>query len=825
MTGLVRDVQSVLRQAARAPGFVLAAAATLALGVGANTAVFGVLNGFSRPLPVPQPEQIVVVAASLPGDDTGIRYRFSFPALTDYRRLASSFSDVFGFDLSIGGLGAGGRTSQFVFQIVTGNTFPALGLSPAAGRLFDRRDGEHPDGDVVIVLGYGYWQRRFGGDPAVVNLTVRLDGHPARIIGVAPEGFAGLSEGAEMDGYVPFGVSRRADTRRAQLFVDRAIRPVTMMARLKPGVSLDQAQAEVDVIAARLSAEHPATDKDTTARVMPETLARPFPWPVLSALMPLVKFLLLMLSSVVLLIACLNVANLMLVRVTVREREMAVRASLGASRARLVRLLLLESLMLAGLGTLLGLGLGKWLTVRFIESIDLGTDVPFRLDAAFDWQVFAYSALATVVTGVVIGLLPARRASRPAITSLLHDGGRAGSAGAGRRHVRHALVVAQVAGSLVLLIVAGLFIRNLREAQRVDLGFDPAHIVVARLDTQHLGFDLERNVAFYDELDRRLRAIPGVEFASQSFTVPLGWIIGSYLAWPESDRDADAGPRPSIGSNTVSPDYFATMRIPVVQGRTFDDRDTHASTRVIVVNDTLAARFWPNEDPIGKRIVVSALPGPPWEVVGVVATTRYLAVFESALPHFYVPLTQSPMFLRSILVRSARVPPEELRVRIEREIAALEPDLPIADLKPLKQLMAGNIGFVLFGVGAWQATAMGVLGLALAVIGVYGVVSYQTAQREKEIGIRMALGAEPSHVRRLVLRQGVALVLAGAAIGLAVALVATTALRRMIVLVSPTDPVTFIGVTVVLTASALAACYLPAWRATRVQPIVALRQE
>lgn len=813
-----------MRQAARAPGFVLTAAATLALGVGANTAIFGVINGFSRPLPVRDPEQIVVLAASLPGDDTGLRYRFSFPALQDYRRLASSFSDVFGFDIRISGLGASGKTTQFIYQLVTGNTFPALGLTPAVGRLLERGEGEFAGADSVLILGYGYWQRRFGGDPSIVNTTVTLDGRPARIIGVAPQGFAGLSEGAEMDGYAPLGGARRADARTTQIFTDRTIRPITMLARLKRGVSLAEAQAEVNVVASRIAAEYPATDKGITALVMPETMARPFPWPALSSLMPVVKYLLLVLSSVVLLIACLNVANLLLVRVTVREREMAVRASLGASRAGLIRLLMLESLLLAVLGTLLGLGLGKWMTMRFIESIDLGMDVPFRLDASFDWRVFSYSAVATLATGLVIGVLPARRASRPSITSLLHDGGRSGSSGAGRRRVRNALVVAQVAGSLVLLIVAGLFVRNLREAQHVDLGFNPRAVVSARLDTQHLGFDAAQNLTFYDNLDRRLRAIPGVESASQSFTVPLSWIAGGYLAVPEGEA-ADTGPRPSVGCNTVTPDYFRTLEIPIIEGRGFTDCDTADSTRVAIVNDTLAARFWPNERPIGKRIEIPALPGPPWEVVGVTRTTRYLAVFERPLPYFYLPQAQNPSFLRTIQVRSSAVPLDELRVRVEREIAGLQPALPIADLQTLEHAIAGNLGFVLFGVGAWQASALGLLGLLLAVIGVYGVVSYQTAQREKEIGIRMALGAEPSDVRRLVLKQGVVLVLIGAGIGLGVALIATTALGRMVLLVSTTDPLTFIGVTAVLTASALAACYLPARRATRVQPVVALRQE
>ena len=822
---MIGDLRMVLRQCWRAPGFVLTAAVTLALGVGANTAIFGVVNGFSRPLPVPNPEQIVVIAAVLPGDETGLRYRFSFPAVQDYRRLTTSFSDVFGFDIRISGLGAHGTTSQFVYQIVTGDTFPALGLTPAAGRLFDRGEGEFAYADANIVLGHSYWQRRFGGDPSVINTVVRLDGRAGRIVGVTPPEFKGLSEGADMDGYVTIGGSQRTDIKPDWLFTDRSVRQITMMARLKPGITVAEAQAEIESVAARIASEHPETDKGASARVIPERRARPFPWPALSSLMPTIQFFLMLLSSVVLLIACLNVANLLLVRVTVREREMAVRASLGAGRWRLVRLLLLESLFLACLGTALGLGLGKWMTVLFINSIDLGTDVTFKLDAAFDWRVFIYSTLATIVTGFVIGALPARRATRTTLTEVLHDGGRSGSAGASRRRVRTTLVVAQIAGSLVLLIIAGLFVRNLQRAQQVDLGFDSQNVMTARLDTHHLGYTFDRSIAFYEELDRRLRAIPGVESASQSFTIPLSWIIGSYLAWPEGKEVDEITQAPALGANSVTPTYFETMRIPITHGRGFDARDTRDSTRVAIINDVIAERFWPNQDPIGKRIVVRAIPGEPWEIVGIAKTTKYMAVFEHPLPHFYLPQAQNPSYLRSIEVRSSTIPMDELRVRIEQEIKTLEPELPIADFRPLDRTIAGNIGFVLFGVGAWQASAMGLLGLALAVVGVYGIVSYQTTQREKEIGIRMALGAEPMDVRKLVLRQGVTMVLLGVAIGLVLTLAATTLLGRMVVLISTTDPVTFAVVSLVLTFSALAACYLPARRATRVDPVVALRQE
>lgn len=822
--GFLRDLQSVLRQFRRTPGFVVTAALTLALGIGANTAIFSLINGFWRPLPVLEPDRLVVLALSMQGDDTGLRFRFSLPALKDYRARAKSFSDVLGHDIRIAGLGHEGKVTPFVHEIVTGNYFTTLGLQPAAGRVFAPGEGEVHGGEGAIVLDYHYWQRRFGGDLSIVGAVLKLDGSPTRVVGIAPPAFTGLTEGADMDGYVTLAGARRLDSRPEQMFTDRQIRRMTMMARLRPGVSVEEAQAEVNVIAAQLVEEYPADEKGTSATVIPELLARPVPWTFLASLLPVVRFLLLVLSSLVLLIACMNVANILLVRVTVREREMAVRASLGAGRARLVRLLLIESLMLAALGTVLGMVLGRTLSAMFVDSVNIGTDINFRLDAHFDWRVFTYSAIAAIATGFIVGALPARRAARANVATLLHDGGRSGTASKRRQRVRHALVVAQVAGSLVLLIIAGLFVRNLQQAQHVDLGFQHERVLTARLDTMNLGFDETRSVAFYDELHRRITATPGVESASQSFTVPLSWIMGGYLATPEGAPESD-GPLPVIGANSVTPEFLRTLGIPIVRGRDITDQDVKGSKRVAVINEVLAERFWPNQEAIGKRFIVpAATPGEPWEVVGIAKTTKNLAVFESPIPYFYLPIAQNPSYLRVLAIRSS-MPLNEMRTRLEREITALQPELPISDSKPYSELIAGNIGFVLFRVGAWQATSMGILGLALAVIGVYGVVSYQTQQREKEIGIRIALGAVPGDVRRLVLQQGVRMVLIGIAIGLVITLVATLALGRFIVLVSPTDPLTFGVVTMTLVLAAMAACYLPAMKATRVEPVTVLRQE
>jgi predicted permease len=529
------------------------------------------------------------------------------------------------------------------------------------------------------------------------------------------------------------------------------------------------------------------------------------------------------LASLVLLIACMNVANLLLVRATVREREMAVRASLGATRTRLIRLLLVESLIVAVVAAAGGLWLGKWLSVAFAGSIDVSADVPLRLDFHFDWRVFAYALTTAIATGLVVGAVPALRASGAKVTGLLHDGGR-GSAGPGRQRLRSLLVVSQVAGSLALLVIAGLFVRTLHRAQHIDLGFEPEQVTTVRLQPRQIGYDEARANAFYDELDRRIRALPGVEIASMSFSVPLGYFFNGERIVPDNDPAAADEPRPSIGENSVSPTYFDTLRIPIVRGRAFTDRDIAGAPRVAIVNETLAERIWPGQDPIGRRLTIPFLGGAAWQVVGVARNSKYLAIFEDPLPYFYLPIAQNPPSLRAIEIRSS-LPPEVLEAQVHREIQELDRDMPIADLRPLTKMLAGNIGFVLFRIGALQATSLGVLGLVLAVVGVYGVVSYRTTQRSREIGIRMALGAVPKDVRRLVLRQGASLVVAGIVVGLAVTAALTLLLTRVMLLVSATDPLTFGIVTILLSAIALVACYIPALRAMRMQPVAALRHE
>ena len=820
---LVQDGRFAMRQILRAPGFALTAALTLALGIGANTAVFSVINGYTRPLPVPSADRIVVVASTRPDDETGIQFKFSFPALQDFRRQTTVFSDVFAFDMRLDGINVDGQTSQFLHQAVTGNFFTGLGLTPVAGRFFFPGEGETPNPDRVIVLGHTFWQRRFAGNPLVVGSTLRLNGKSTRIIGIAPENFHGLFEGVEADGYSPIALDAEYGTDQTDFLTNRAIRGLRMVARMRPGVTLAEAQAEVDVIARGLAQRYPETERDTTARVMPEPLARPLPIPFLTNLLPLIKTLLLVLTSMVLLIACMNVANLLLVRASVRQSELAVRAALGAGRRRLVRLMLVESGSLAALGAALGLLLGRIVSVAFANSIDIGSNMPMRLNFQFDGPVFAFTLAIALATGLVVGVLPALRASRADVTDLLHDSGRSGSAGAGRQRIRSLLVVSQVGGSVALLVVAGLVVRSLREVQKIDLGFDPDRVLTLRLDTSQAGFDGAQSRAFYDELLRRIQVWPGVDSASLSFTMPLSYRIGGATVHPEGETGVKDH-LSSVGYNSVTPGYFDTLRIPILRGRGFTEHDVVDTTRVTVVNETLAARFWPYQDPIGKRLETPDMPGAPWQIVGVVRDSKYITPFEWPLPYVYVPAAQNPSTLRSVAVRS-EIPFAELGQRIRREIESLAPDLPIAEVRPMPTTIRGNFGFVLFRVVVWQASVMGLIGLVLAIVGVYGVVSYRTLQRSREIGIRVALGAIPSDIRMLVLRQGASLVAGGIVAGLLITTAFAGILRTALVSVTTLDPLTVSVVATFVAATALIACYIPARRAMHMDPARVLRRE
>jgi predicted permease len=821
-----QDIKYAARTLRGSPGFTLIAVITLGLGMAVNTTVFSVVNGMIlRPLPVSQPEQIVVLAEKQQGAQ-GFG-RFSYPDYLDIRKQADFFSDVVAYRPTLVGLTADKKGDHCVLSRVTGNYFSVLGIQPALGRLIQPNEGQNPGADPVLVLGYSYWQKRFSGDREVIGKQVQINGNPVTIIGVTPKEFRGTFALVDMDGYVPLsaiiGSKGGGETTVHDTWSRRQDRSLSLLGRLKPGVTVAQAQAPLRVIAQRLAEQHPDTNKGfDLIQAFPEKLARPDPDP--ENTLPTISLAFMVLAGLVLMVACFNIANVLLVRATVRQREMGIRAAMGAGRGRLVRQHLTESLLLALLGGGAGLVLATW-AAGFLSSLPLGTDLPIKFDFQADARVYLFAFSAVLLTGIVVGIIPALRVARTDINIVLREGGRGSSDGPRRHLVRGTLVAVQVAGSLLLLIVAGLFIRSLNKAEQLYLGFNPDHILDLTIDPEQINFTETQTRDFYRQLNDRVRALPGVVSVAQAFIVPMG-VISSDDPIIAEGHPPEAGKQPpQVMYNTVSPSYFDTLRMPLQSGRAFTDADNKNSLDVAVINQAMADKFWPNESPLGKRFSTKGANGPFREVIGVVQTGRYKNVIEDPpLPFFYVPLDQNFIAYRTIHVRTS-VPPESLRVQIEAQVRELAAGIPIAQVQTMAQALQGVNGFFFFRFGAQLTATMGLLGLVLAVVGVYSVVSYAAAQRTHEIGIRMALGAAPRDILNMVLRQSLIIVGAGILLGLALSLVGTRAIADLIVGIKPTDPLTFITVIVVLSAIAIIACWVPAHRATRVSPLTALRFE
>jgi len=822
MLNFWRDIQYAFRTLTKNPGFAFIGIVTLALGMAVNTTLFSVINGFLlRPLPVPHPEQITVFAlqqSSLPGNR-----HFSYPDFEDLRDHADSFSDVFAFRVSLAELSVDQRADHCVMSRVSSNYFSSLGVKPAYGRFILPTEGRTPGADPILVLGYSYWRKRFAGDPDVVGRRVELNQHPFTIVGVAPKEFKGTYSVLDMDAFVPFSaeMSEDPDNPVEKIWTSRVSRSLTLMGRLKPGVTIKQAQASLNVLAQRISDQHPDTEKGITVQLYPEKLARPEPDP--QNPIPAAAMAFMGLAGLVMLVACFNIANVLLVRATVRQREMAIRAALGAGHGRLVRQYLTESLLLAFLGGGGGLLLGSW-AAGILGSLRLGSELPIEFDFHPDALVYLFALAAVLLTGLIVGIMPALRAARTNVITVLHEGGRGSSSGPRRQLARNTLVVAQVAGSLVLLIVAGLFVRSLDKAQKINLGFNPDHVLNLSVDVAQINYKEPRGRDVYREMDSRIRALPGVESVAQAFTTPMSLIsTGDRLTIENHPLEQGQQP-PDVNYNIVSIGYFDTLQIPLLRGRKFVDADSEKAPLVAIVNQNMATKFWPNEEALGRRFSIKGPNGPFMEVVGIVQDGKYQDVIEDPQPYFYVPLEQSYMSMRTLHVRTS-VPPETLALQLESQIHELAPDVPITQVETMSQSLQGANGFFFFRFGAQITAVMGFLGLILAVVGIYSVVSYAAAQRTREIGIRIAMGASPRAILKMVLRQGLGVVGIGLALGLVIALAGTRLMSGLIVGIKPSDPLTFIVVVLMLTAIALFACWIPAHRATRIDPLVALRHE
>jgi predicted permease len=634
--------------------------------------------------------------------------------------------------------------------------------------------------------------------------------------------FRGPLSETDIQAYLPLNLTKIEGFEG--LLTDRRARALFALGRLRPGVSLQQARASLSLIATRLSQQYPNSDTGAAIWVLPqkEAVVDPLPKPgeyqrVLTAV-----GLFLALAILVLFLASFNVANILLIRATTREHEMAVRAALGAPRRRLLRQLLMESFLLALIGCGAGIIAGSWGS-SLSRSIRFSANLPMSLDLSFDWRVLAYAVAVAILAAFMVGVVPAFRASRARPASALHEGGR-GVTGGGHR-LRNILVVAQVAGSIVLLIVAGLFTRSLKRAQRMDLGFNPARVLNVTMDPHEAGYNEAQGKEFYKCLLLRVRALPGVQSASLAFNVPTGQFMDNDAVYVEGHFPGPGEAAPTIAVNHISPGYFTTMQIPILSGRAFLDSDTAEAPPVAVINQTMARRLWPDEDALGRRFRMNGESGPLVEVVGIARDSKYQSVFAKSIPYLYMPLAQSYISIETLQVRTVGEP-ESLVRSVEEQVHGLAPGLPVFGAESMEQALNGGFwGFYSLHLGAYLAAALGLLGLTLAVLGVYGVVSYSTSQRTHEIGVRMALGARPGDIWRIVFRQGLTIVALGALIGILAALGLTRAMASFLYGVNSHDPLTYLAVSFMISAVTLLACYIPARRATKVDPMEALRYE
>ena len=819
METLLQDFRYAFRALLKNRAITLIGVVTLAIGIGANTVVFTAINAFFlRPLPVRDGDRLLTISERPPGTEEATQ--FSWLDYVDFKQQAQGISDTLAYRIDMVGISQKGTPDRVFTAAVTGNYFSGLGIKPALGQFFSGDGIDRPGSDPVMVLSYSYWQTHFHGDPGIIGQQVDVDGHPMTVIGVAPEGFTGLYSILETPVYVPLGFSAVTDP-KTDLWSNRSSRQLTAFGFLNSGTTMPQVQASLRVIANRLAEQYPESDKATSLEVHWETMSRPQPGVGERAFVAMGSFL--VLSLLVLLLACANIANLLLVRATVRRREMAVRAALGAGRFRIVRQVLTESVLLAAIGGAVGVLLAD-VTGLLASKWRLGTDIPVRLDFSMDWRVLGFGCGIALLTGLFVGLTPALRISRTNVAEVLHDGGRGSSAGAGGNRVRNGLVVAQIAGSFVLLVIAGLFIRSLQNAQRAYLGFDSEHVANLSMDPHLVGYDEARGREFYRELEDRVRALPEVQSVALATSVPLGYYNDDITVYPEGQPVDDKHPPLQMGVNGVDTSYFEMLRVPVLRGRVFSDADTEKSTLVAVINKAMADRLWPKQDAIGKRFRTKGESGPFVEVVGIVGTGKYFNIGENPRPFVYLPRSQNYSSLATLQVRTAG-DPAAILPELERTVHDLSPALPVFDAQTMSQSLGGANGFMLFRLGANCSLALGLLGLTLALVGVYGVLSYVTTQRTQEIGIRMALGASRGQILGDVFRQASVVVGAGAVIGIVISLAAARAVSGMLVGVGASDPLTLISVTAFLVGIALLASYVPARRATKVDPLVALRYE
>jgi len=807
MENLLKDIRYSVRLLVRKPGFAAVAVLTLALGIGANSTIFSIVNAvLFRSLPLKNPEQLVMVWQTNPEKGT-YQNPVSLPNLTDWREQNSVFEQMAAFmprGVTLTGMN---EPEQLHGALVSVNLFSLLDANPILGRTFLGHE-EKPGENLVVIISYGLWQRRFGGDPAILDKTLTLNAENYTVVGVMPPDFQFPVQGQlpipTMDLWLPLVPDQAPQARGIAIFM--------VVARLRPGVPVETAQAEMSTIAGRLEQQYPESNTGAGVRLVPlheQVVGR-------------IKLGLLMLLAAVgfvLLITCANVTNLMLVRATARQKEVAIRTALGAARMRLVRQFLTESLVLALAGGALGF-LIAFFGVK-IAGGNLPSYMPRAANIRIDYQVFGFTLLVSIITGIILGLVPALRGSKANLSGSLQEAAGRLSGGPGRHRLRSLLVVSEVALALILLVGAGLLVRSLFHLQQVSPGFNAQNVLVVPYVLPPTKYPRgQYRAIFIDQVTQRINTIPDVRSIGAISILPLSGEdeIGSFLMEGQS---SDPGEKKTASVRVVTPDYFTTMIIPVLNGRTFTDQDKFESPPIAIVNKKFASRYYPDEDAVNKRIKPAS--GGDWiTIVGVVGDVRSAGLANEPKPEVYYAYLQERVPFMNLVIRTGG-DPKGLVNRVRGEIWAVDSNLPLSKITTLNELLASSISEQRFNMVVLDIFAA--LAMVLAAIGVYGVISYSVKQRTHEIGIRMALGAQQNDVLRLVMGEGMTLALIGVGAGLVGAFTLTRVMSTLLYEVSATDPVTFAIVSLILIAVVAVASYLPARKATRVDPMMALRYE
>jgi len=809
---LVQDVRYGFRVLRKSPVFSIVAIATLALGIGANTAIFTFVNAFVlRPLAVADPESLVSVASVRPeGPSLGTFSYLNYKDIRDRNDVLQGLSARSFVPMTVA---FGGETDRVIGNLVTANYFDVLGVKPLLGRAFLPEEDRAPAAAPVVIISYGCWQRRYGGDRAIIGRTIVIDNHDFTVVGVTPEGFTGSEVAFAPEFWSPSmmeswftpttgSLDRRDD---AKWF---------LIGRLKPGLTKTAAQASLNVIAAQLGREYPDINEGETIQLVAPGFLIP------AARGPVIGFAGLLTSTValVLLISCANLAGLLLSRMTERRREIAIRLALGASRRRLVRQLLTESMILSVMGGGLGLLMAFW-TTGFVTTLLPKLQFSVIIDLKPDWRVLAFTALVSVITGLMFGLVPALQATKADLVPALKDEVSVGGYSISR--LRSAFVIAQVALSFVLLITAGVIIRSLQRQQEIGPGFKVEQAVVLSVDLIGQGYNESKGREFYKQAVNRIQSLPGVTAVGLTSYLPLSLDYYGSGVFVEGKEPLRGSQIPESMKCSISVNYFSTMDIPIVAGRDFTSDDKEDSLPVAIVNESFARRFWPGQNALGKRFS-SGPQSPLITIVGIAKDSKYFNLNEDPRSFFYRPIQQAYHGESTLVVRTASEPGLMLAT-IKNEVRKLDATVPVYDLKTLSEHM--RISMLPLRVGAEGVGTFGLLALILATIGIYGGVAYSVSQRTKEIGIRIALGADRSDIFKLIVRQGMEMAGIGLVVGLVLALGVSRLIASALYGVNATDLVAFISVSALLAFVVLVACCVPARRATKVDPMIALRYE